>query len=350
MKKFHVLIFLVILCFLMGGCGTKSDKKATTVTFYAAVIDRKDNSLCVTPVQSEFVLDSLIMIPWDSAEVVSRGTLLCIEYDGIIAESYPAIITNPISVDLYEGNDIQIDGSKFRGAYESYVQLLIHPDYPFGEEALSQFISSIEQGIPAKYVNYTIGEEGDPVFFYYDYMIDDVIGNYIVEGFDTTYDKWNAQPGITYYRFPYIYEDEYGNICVSECVDLEAYNSVINYSSGYNSYVYVNALGKGELEDNFGYDNAVPVLRINSSATATLGIDSVSNPNVITVNDKGTITTIELTDVGEYLARGVLFKTDDCFAVVCENRAENVEYLIKEYTIKNGEAVETKTYYSEEMP
>ena len=27
-----------------------------------------------------------------------------------------------------------------------------------------------------------------------------------------------------------------------------------------------------------------------------------------------------------------------------------LEYLIKEYTIKNGEAVETKTYYSEEMP
>lgn len=350
MKNFFIPLLLLVLSISIGGCGNVNKTKETTVTLYAAVIDQKDNSFCVTPIQNEPAAEKLLMIPWDSEKYVQRGTLLRIEYDGAIAESYPAQICNPISIEVCEEKDLQIDGSKYRDAYEAYIRLLINPDYPCGEEALSQFVHSIADGMPAKYSRYIIGDEGDPVLFYYEYVIDDAIGNYIIEGWDTTYDKWGAQPGITYYRFPYISKDEYGNICVSECVDTEAYHSVFNYSTDDTSYVYINDIGSGDLAENLSYGNAIPVLRINASATATLGIDPISNPNVITVNDKGTVIVLELAEMGDYLARGVYFKTDADFAVVCENMTGTAEYLVKEYSIKNGEVVEEKTFYSEKLP
>lgn len=59
--------------------------------------------------------------------------------------------------------------------YDSYIESLINPDYSYGDTAFSEFIYNISIRVPAKYARYERTIEGDPMIFYYDYIVDGVV-------------------------------------------------------------------------------------------------------------------------------------------------------------------------------
>lgn len=224
--------------------------------------------------------------------------------------------------------------------YTAYIESLINPDYPYGEEAFAEFIYNMSNRLPAKYARYEMTIEGDPMIFYYDYIVDDVIGDYIIEGYDSSYDKWSADPGISYYKFPYIYNAEDGNVYIAECISDEAYDSVINFRNYEDSYVYVNYLGLWDFDQDWDCNGAIPVKRINEAATITIGLDTVNNPNVIAVNDNGTVIDVVLNNVDGYLARGVYFTADNEFSVVLENTSNPEDRKERTFSIADGAVTE----------
>ena len=339
------------MCVAIGACSKRDD--SSSVSFYGAVLGWDDSSIYVMPSKEDSELNSnnLIVIPRGDIDAIHRGMVLKVEYDGLILETYPSRIENIISVNVYENQDIEFDRDSYTDAYQAYMRMLINPDYPCGEEALDDFLKDVSQGEPSKYATYRTTIEGDPMIFYYEYVVDDKIGNYIIEGYDSSYDLFSANPGISYYKYPYIFYDEkYDKICVGECVDMDAYDSVINYDSDIGSYVYLNDITDGKLTEVITYEDSIPVLRINEAANATIGIDTINNPNVITLNNQGIVTAIKLDGVDGFLAKGVYFNTDKSFVVVCESNNSDEDYLIKEFSFGEGKVTEEKSYFSKELP
>ena len=104
MKKiFYILITLAVL-FSFTACNGKTDN---TATFQAIILEIHDEYYLVEPVEGSAELNSAdqITVPMTSMNDSSEpevGDILEIEYDCVIAESYPAQITNVYSVSVAE--------------------------------------------------------------------------------------------------------------------------------------------------------------------------------------------------------------------------------------------------------
>lgn len=350
MRKSFAMLMVVILAMSFVACGSK--KEEAEKSFYAAVIRWEEDSILVTPLPDEDEANSsnLIRLSSGGFDIEYGKSIVQITYNGNIAETYPATIDNVMSIKSCDSEGHDIDRDTYMRAYNDYVILNINPDFPYGEEAQEQFIQDVKKGVPSKFASYFITIEGDPVINYFEYKIDNKIGNYISHGYDSHLDKYSSNPGISYYNFPYLYLDDNGYMCASECKDKDSYNSVINYDSGDVSYVVVYGISDIISTEKLDYKNAMPVLRINEAASATIGIDTVNNPNTIYVNDNGIRGEIDLGDNQGYLARGVMFTSDDSFLVVCDNSSNEGEYLVRKYTLDNGKVAEGDSFFSDTLP
>ena len=107
MKK-HLLLIL-ILSLILTACGTSSGDGESevggdeTVTFQATILEIQDGYYLVEPVEGSAELNSadqitIPMINMNPSPEPEVGDVLEIEYDGSIAESYPAQIVNVYSI------------------------------------------------------------------------------------------------------------------------------------------------------------------------------------------------------------------------------------------------------------
>lgn len=102
MKK--IFCILTALTLLLSAC---SGSKNGSVTFRATVLEINDGYYLVEPVEGSAELKSAdqITVPMKNmapSPEPEAGDLLEIEYDGYIAESYPAQISNVYSVRVVE--------------------------------------------------------------------------------------------------------------------------------------------------------------------------------------------------------------------------------------------------------
>ena len=113
MRKQVLVILVLSLILTVTACGTSSgggESKAggdENVTFQAVVLEIHDGYYLVEPVEGSAELNSAdrITIPMtdmDSPTEPEVGNILEIEYDGSIAESYPAQIMNVYSIHVIE--------------------------------------------------------------------------------------------------------------------------------------------------------------------------------------------------------------------------------------------------------
>ena len=107
MKK-HLLLIL-ILSLILTACGTSSGDGESevggdeTVTFQATILEIQDGYYLVESVEGSAELNSadqitIPMINMNPSPEPEVGDVLEIEYDGSIAESYPAQIVNVYSI------------------------------------------------------------------------------------------------------------------------------------------------------------------------------------------------------------------------------------------------------------
>ena len=112
MKRQLLLILTMSLILLAAACGTSSSGETKvggdeTVTFQATILEIQDGYYLVEPVEGSAELNSAdrITIPMTNMEPSPEpevGDVLEIEYDGSIAESYPAQITKVYSIRVAE--------------------------------------------------------------------------------------------------------------------------------------------------------------------------------------------------------------------------------------------------------
>lgn len=112
MKRQLLLILTMSLILLATACGTSSSGESKvggdeTVTFQATILEIQDGYYLVEPVEGSAELNSAdrITIPMTNMEPSPEpevGDVLEIEYDGSIAESYPAQITKVYSIRVAE--------------------------------------------------------------------------------------------------------------------------------------------------------------------------------------------------------------------------------------------------------
>ena len=112
MKRQLLLILTMSLILLAAACGTSSGGESKvggdeTVTFQATIIEIQDDCYLVEPVEGSAELNSAdrITIPMTNMEPSPEpevGDVLEIEYDGSIAESYPAQITKVYCIRVTE--------------------------------------------------------------------------------------------------------------------------------------------------------------------------------------------------------------------------------------------------------
>lgn len=113
MKKQLLLILTMSLILLATACGTSSGGGESEVggnekaTFQATILEIHDGYYLVEPVAGSTELNSAdqITVPMTNMNPSPEpevGDVLEIEYDGSIAESYPAQITNVHSISVVE--------------------------------------------------------------------------------------------------------------------------------------------------------------------------------------------------------------------------------------------------------
>ena len=113
MKKHLLLILTLSLILTIAACGTSSGDGESevggdeTVTFQATILEIQDGYYLVEPMEGSAELNSAdqIIIPMINMNPSSEpevGDVLEIEYDGSIAESYPAQIGNVYSIRVVE--------------------------------------------------------------------------------------------------------------------------------------------------------------------------------------------------------------------------------------------------------
>jgi len=117
MKKYITLILLLLFVLSLTGCNKQSDNEikepdnqqvednTNTVSFEAVILEVLDASVLVCPVQGSNELKSAdkISVSLGKLEVLFDfivGQTIRIEYDGLIAESYPAQIFNTYQIEL----------------------------------------------------------------------------------------------------------------------------------------------------------------------------------------------------------------------------------------------------------
>ena len=107
MKRQLLLILTMSLILLAAAGGESKVGGDETVTFQATIIEIQDDCYLVEPVEGSAELNSAdrITIPMTNMEPSPEpevGDVLEIEYDGSIAESYPAQITKVYSIRVTE--------------------------------------------------------------------------------------------------------------------------------------------------------------------------------------------------------------------------------------------------------
>lgn len=112
MRKQLLLILTLCLILAVTACGTSSGGESEVdengkVIFQATILEIHDGYYLVEPVEGSTEWNSTDRI---TVSVINRkpspepevGDVLEIEYDGLIAESYPAQITNVYSISVVE--------------------------------------------------------------------------------------------------------------------------------------------------------------------------------------------------------------------------------------------------------
>lgn len=112
MKRQLLLILTMSLILLATACGTSSSGESKvggdeTATFQATILEIQDGYYLVEPVEGSAELNSadritIPMINMEPSPEPEVGDVLEIEYDGSIAESYPAQITKAYSIRVAE--------------------------------------------------------------------------------------------------------------------------------------------------------------------------------------------------------------------------------------------------------
>ena len=112
MKRQLLLILTMSLILLATACGTFSGGESKvggdeTATFQATILEIQDGYYLVEPVEGSTELNSadqitIPMINMEPSPEPEVGDVLEIEYDGSIAESYPAQITKVYSIRVAE--------------------------------------------------------------------------------------------------------------------------------------------------------------------------------------------------------------------------------------------------------
>lgn len=112
MRKQVLVILVLSLILAVTACGTSSGGKSEVVgnekaTFQATILEIHDGYYLVEPVAGSTELNSAdqITVPMTNMNPSPEpevGDVLEIEYDGSIAESYPAQITNVYSISVVE--------------------------------------------------------------------------------------------------------------------------------------------------------------------------------------------------------------------------------------------------------
>ncbi len=102
MKKIFCILITFAVLFSFTACNSETNDKAT---FQATILEINDNYYLVKPVEGSTELNSAdqITVPVTSINPTPEvGDILEIVYDGEIAESYPAQITNVYSISVVE--------------------------------------------------------------------------------------------------------------------------------------------------------------------------------------------------------------------------------------------------------
>ena len=104
MKKILYMLITLVVLFSFMACNGKTDD---TSTFQAIILEIHNDYYLVEPDEGSAELNSAdqITVPMTSMNVSSQpkvGDILEIVYDGAIAESYPAQITNVYSISVVE--------------------------------------------------------------------------------------------------------------------------------------------------------------------------------------------------------------------------------------------------------
>lgn len=104
MKKLICILTTLAMLLSLAACGGKTEN---AVTFRAAVLEINDGYYLVEPVEGSAELKSADQITVPMKDMAPSpepevGDILEIEYDGYIAESYPAQINNVYSIRVVE--------------------------------------------------------------------------------------------------------------------------------------------------------------------------------------------------------------------------------------------------------
>lgn len=112
MKKQLLLILTLSFRLALAACGTSGGGELEvdgngTATFQATILEIYDGYYLIEPVEGSIELNSAdqITVPMENMNPSPEpkvGDILEIEYDGSIAESYPAQITNVYSISVVE--------------------------------------------------------------------------------------------------------------------------------------------------------------------------------------------------------------------------------------------------------
>lgn len=110
MKKQLLLILIVSFILVFAACGTSGGEELEedgngTATFQATILEIYDGYYLIEPVEGSIELNSAdqITVPMENMNLSPEpkvGDVLEIEYDGSIAESYPAQITNVYNISV----------------------------------------------------------------------------------------------------------------------------------------------------------------------------------------------------------------------------------------------------------
>lgn len=121
MKRFFAFVILFINILVLSGCS----KKAEHPYFNGTVLEIYKNSVLVKPFEGSEELKSAdqITVSCDviSAQEVPKmevGTSIRIEYDGSIAESYPAQINHVFAIYLVDADGEIVEGRSGAGTKE----------------------------------------------------------------------------------------------------------------------------------------------------------------------------------------------------------------------------------------
>lgn len=377
-------IAAIFLIFILALCSCCACQRLNTPEFgtdnkkiLAYVLSKTNDSFFVLPEDNSEAKQSgeIFIIPFSKLscdyEDIEADDYIEILYDGFLNEIIPSEFNAVYQMEKSEEDFSRISEDSISEGRDRLTELFIRAGYPVGEYGMNEFLNNVIENKSSSCVFYRYTENGDPVYYYIDYIVENILGPrfHMTVDFSKTTDQTRYNE---VFDFDYMFYCNQNIVCFGECLDNNIKNEFTLLDDDETFNIFYSGLFVPtdtqnekitEIIKKYNSEERPGLVKYNPSGNAKIELNPGDESLRCTLKTKenyfelGDTRDLGLTSDRDYLFEdincflGALWEDDNRFYVFALNEYSlPVDFTIYAYEIKDGTPILCFTHMGNVLP